>query len=264
MSEAPDRFISFERCFNFRDLGGYAGLDGRAVRWRRLFRSMTPQYMSPADAIAVDRLNLGLVIDFRGQRYERSGPLPAQGGLRVALSPPFVQRTESEAERYRVLAPEEALPRLLQTYGPYFAAALTAIAKRPEASALFHCRLGKDRTGVFAALLLKLLGVSDEDTVQDYLLTAHQEAEARRLIAEDPDDSLTPEKEPAVVRESPRRPTIEAVLRRLFEEYGGAYGYFAQHGVSAGLIGAFVEAALEPPESPPPTPGASADALPAV
>jgi len=36
---------------------------------------------------------------------------------------------------------------------------------------VFHCAAGKDRTGVAAALILSLLGVSDELIVEDYLLT---------------------------------------------------------------------------------------------
>lgn len=34
-----------------------------------------------------------------------------------------------------------------------------------------HCAAGKDRTGVAAALILSLLGVSDELIIEDYLLT---------------------------------------------------------------------------------------------
>lgn len=37
--------------------------------------------------------------------------------------------------------------------------------------ALFHCRAGKDRTGVIAMPLLGLAGVSDEDIVADYAAT---------------------------------------------------------------------------------------------
>ena len=42
------------------------------------------------------------------------------------------------------------------------AGALRAIAEAPQA-VLFHCTAGKDRTGVVAALLLWLAGVSEED-----------------------------------------------------------------------------------------------------
>jgi hypothetical protein len=246
MDRVPDRILTFERCFNFRDLGGYAGLDGRPVRWRRLFRSMTPQYMSEADAAAVAGLDLSLVIDFRGERYKRSGPMPAEGGLRLALSPPLVQRTDAEIERFRTAPPHEALPRLLETYGAQFASALAAMAEHPGSNVLFHCRLGKDRTGVFGALVLKLLGVSDDDVVQDYMLTAQQEPFARALLDQYEDDETIAAREPAVAKEPPSRAAIEGVLHRQVSQYGGAYGYFAHYGVPAGLLGAFVEDALEP------------------
>ena len=71
---APPRIIEFERCFNFRDIGGYAGRDGRRVRWRRLFRSMTPQYMTEADVAKARGLGITLVFDIRGPQAT-SGPL---------------------------------------------------------------------------------------------------------------------------------------------------------------------------------------------
>ena len=40
-----------------------------------------------------------------------------------------------------------------------------------DGCALFHCRAGKDRTGVIAMLLLGLAGVSDDDIVADYVAT---------------------------------------------------------------------------------------------
>lgn len=247
MTAGPDRIFTFERCFNFRDLGGYPGLDGRPVQWRRLFRSMTPQYMSDADAVAVPELEISLVIDLRGARYTSSGPLPAHGGVRLALSPRFVQRTDEEYQRYRSAPPAEALPRLMDGYGPQYAAALTAMAERPEANAMFHCRLGKDRTGVFAALLLKLLGVSDDDVVQDYMLTEQQEPFVRRLLDEVEAGEDIASREPTVAKEPPNRAAIEGVLQRLVSQYGGAYGYFAHYGLTSAQLEAFVESHLAPP-----------------
>ena len=245
MMAIPDRILTFERCFNFRDLGGYAGLDGRPVRWRRLFRSMTPQYMSEADGVAVAELKITLVIDFRGDKYPGSGPLPAAGGTRLALSPAFVQRSDAEYERFRSALPQEALPRLLDTYGAQFACALSEMAEQPDANVLFHCRLGKDRTGVFASLVLKLLGVSDDDVAQDYLLTDQQEPFSRLLLDELETDETIALREPTVAKEPPSRAAIEGVLQRLVSQYGGAYGYFAHNGVPATLLGSFVENALE-------------------
>lgn len=44
------------------------------------------------------------------------------------------------------------------------------IANAPE-GVLFHCTAGKDRTGVVSAILLALVGVSDEDIVYDYAIS---------------------------------------------------------------------------------------------
>ena len=40
-----------------------------------------------------------------------------------------------------------------------------------DGCSLFHCRAGKDRTGVIAMLLLNLAGVDDEYIVADYAVT---------------------------------------------------------------------------------------------
>jgi protein-tyrosine phosphatase len=47
-----------------------------------------------------------------------------------------------------------------------------ALAERgDEDGFIVHCAAGKDRTGIFCALVLWELGVSDEDVVEDYLMT---------------------------------------------------------------------------------------------
>lgn len=246
MSELPSRFLTFERCFNFRDLGGYAGRDGRRVRWRRLFRSMTPQYMNEADAAGAAELGISLVIDFRGEQYPTSGPVLAESGSRLTLSPPLRARDDPDYESYRRMPPTEALPRLLESYGTQFALAIQTLATHPDEAALFHCRLGKDRTGVFAALLLKLLGVSDADIVRDYMLTAEQEPLCRELLEKEEDAEDVSRREPAVAKEPPNRAAIEAVLRRLAAEYGGALSYFVGLGVPAEQIELLIDNVLEP------------------
>ncbi len=100
---------------------------------------------------------------------------------------------------------------------------------------------------MFSALVLKLLGVSDDDVVQDYMLTEQQEPYSRRLLDEVEAGESLASREPRVAREPPNRNAIESVLQRLVSQYGGAYGYFAHHGVTSEQLGAFVESHLEPP-----------------
>lgn len=68
---------------------------------------------------------------------------------------------------------------------------------------VFHCAAGKDRTGFVAAMLLSALGVSREQILEDYLLTARHwhgprgEAALKRVLhplfgGTPPDDILPP------------------------------------------------------------------------
>ncbi|MCB6602772.1 tyrosine-protein phosphatase, partial [Erysipelatoclostridium ramosum] len=51
---------------------------------------------------------------------------------------------------------------------------------------LFHCTAGKDRTGILAALLLKLCGVCNEDILADYQISAtYNAAGVNRMLPAD-------------------------------------------------------------------------------
>ncbi len=243
---SESRFIAFEACFNFRDLGGYAGLHNRPVRRARLYRSMTPQYMTDADVARAVDLSIDLVIDLRGDRYDSSGAIGEAPARRIAVGPSFLRNLRElppEATALMSAPPEDALPRLLQTYGPSFADAVVAMSAAPEAVTLFHCRLGKDRTGVLAALLLKLLHVGNSDVIEDYMLTGYFEPEMKQLLARYEDSVES--REPRVAREPVSRRAVECVLERLESQYGSAYNYFLRYGVPAASLDTLIESLLE-------------------
>lgn len=50
-------------------------------------------------------------------------------------------------------------------------AVLHALATSPPGGVLFHCAAGRDRTGLIAAILIKVADVKPEAIVSDYLLT---------------------------------------------------------------------------------------------
>ena len=50
--------------------------------------------------------------------------------------------------------------------------ALEIIAEPENHPLVFHCNAGKDRTGSLAAVVLGVLGVMDEDIIEDYALTS--------------------------------------------------------------------------------------------
>src|SRR5690606_26077456 len=77
-----ERRIPFERLFNFRDVGGYLGVDGRTVRWRRLFRSDALSGLTEADRERFLGLGVRTVVDLR-RPYEiaQAGRVPGWDGL---------------------------------------------------------------------------------------------------------------------------------------------------------------------------------------
>ncbi len=73
-----ERCVPFERCFNFRDLGGYLAPGDRRTSWRRLFRSDSLHYMTQEDTErARDELRIVTIVDLRQPERARPPALPA-------------------------------------------------------------------------------------------------------------------------------------------------------------------------------------------
>ena len=144
---------------NLRDLGGYP-LAGRGserfTRWGSLYRGDLPKQVTQADRQHLRELGITTVVDLRSkEEIERKpDPLAQEPGIRYLHCP--------LAGDGRVPAPDEVpLSYMEMADGTgQMAGALRAIAEAPQA-VLFHCTAGKDRTGVVAALLLWLAGVSE-------------------------------------------------------------------------------------------------------
>jgi protein-tyrosine phosphatase len=169
------RSLTFSTTFNFRDVGGYQGLDGRTVRWRRLFRSDSLHRLHGEDLEAFGKLGVRTVIDLRrAHEVERIGRVPHVDGLEYHN--PVIEhidwaRVEEPAgmPHARWLADRYLNFSVDGTEG--IRTSLSLIADPEAAPAVVHCMAGKDRTGVVCALTLSLLGVSDDDVAEDYALT---------------------------------------------------------------------------------------------
>lgn len=158
--------------YNFRDLGGLRTRDGRRLRAGRAFRSDTLQALTRDD---VQRLygDLGLrgVVDLRladEVQQEGRGPLAAMSDVRYVNLPLPMAATAG-------LPPEAVMPALYLAClapGSALARAVDRLCELSDQPVLFHCAAGKDRTGVLAAVLLRLLDVPDEAIVADYLRSA--------------------------------------------------------------------------------------------
>ena len=104
---------------------------------------------------------------------------------------------------------------------PRFAALFDHVLQEQEAPVVFHCTAGKDRTGFAAALILRSLGVSDEDVMRDYLLTNE-----RLAMPDASRHGLTPEVSEVLWRVRPE--FLRAALDAVDTDYGGLEGYFRE------------------------------------
>jgi len=97
-----------------------------------------------------------------------------------------------------------------------------------------HCAGGKDRTGLLAALLLRVAGVSVEEIGSDYALSGPNLAPAlERWVAEVTDDGERRRREKLMTTPAE---AIVRVLAEVEERYGSVEAYLRAAGVTAGQL----------------------------
>jgi len=179
MPHHPDRSLHLAGASNFRDLGGYAGAGGRAVRWRRLFRSDHLAALTAQDAGVLQSLGVTRVLDLRGVSERAATPyeLPGATQYPLPIEPTVVQRMKDLLDAGQQLTPAKTVELMQHTYRAFVHdnaarfAALFAHLLASDAPLIFHCTAGKDRTGFAAALILLALDVPRPAVMRDYLLT---------------------------------------------------------------------------------------------
>lgn len=232
-------YVDFAGLVNGRDVGGCRA-DGGRVRSGVLYRSETPQLMSGADvALARDQLGIERVIDLRGARFGSSGPIAADGrGVSLdffsLVGPPGSADGSSR---------DGFLPGLLDRAGVVVGLVLEQMLS-VDGATLVHCHTGKDRTGFTIAMILALVGVSDEDIVADYDLSAPV---FENMMANLEAVGLgVPESAPAYATHAPSADGMRALLSRLRAEHPSPESYLLNAGVTPELIARARRRLVEP------------------
>jgi protein-tyrosine phosphatase len=155
----------------------------------------------------------------------------------------MLARSRAAMLEYVNLRPELALPIVLQRMGRAYAGAAAAIANE-AAPSLVHCRLGKDRTGVFAAVVLNALGVSDDDVLYDYMLSDSQLDSCQRILTE-LEQPRAGAVRSRVAKEPPSSAAMHQVLWLIRDHYGDGAAYLKFHGMRKRDLSALQERLLE-------------------
>jgi protein-tyrosine phosphatase len=228
-----DRDLNWDGCVNVRDLGGLLTNQGLATTFGVVVRADNAHGLTDAGWQQARDYGIRTVLDLRSQP-ESAGERPPPADFahrRVSLFDHFdgdpayrsdlVGRVSERPieEQNRTLYLEA-----LSLDAPRFAEAIRAMAVQEPGGVLVHCAHGKDRTGLLAALLLRLVNVPTEVVEADYI-----ESEIRLGVAD-----------------SAPRGVMDRVIETLEAEHGSVAAYLLHAGASApelervagGLLGA--------------------------
>lgn len=179
---------------NFRDIGGYKTPNGTVVKGK-FFRGGEPVKLTDKDKKAlVETYQIKHFYDFRRTHETKNAPDDKISGITYHhLNVMKDETVDSSFESMlQVTGSVDAsmmgvYKRLINSPAAkkYYREFLESVYDTDQEAGLFHCFAGKDRTGWGAALILKLLGVSDEDIYEDYLLTNEMRKEANERAVQE-------------------------------------------------------------------------------
>ncbi|MEZ3161147.1 family 1 glycosylhydrolase [Microbacterium sp. BWT-B31] len=162
---------------NARGLGGLRTVDGRSVKDGVVYRSAGLHKLDDAGRESLEALGVTTVLDLRGEDEVRRAP-DQIGAVRLVHVPLHTPRRTGAGAAVGAAADAGAAYTLRDVYqeivnerGPALVTGIREVAAA-EGALLAHCTAGKDRTGVFIAVLLAALGVRDDDIVRTYAESA--------------------------------------------------------------------------------------------
>ncbi len=243
-----ERRIILEGASNFRDLGGYQTTDGATTKWRTMFRSDTPAFLTPKDLDIVAGLGVQFACDLRygEERITEPSQYKAHAQIEVLELGLNERPDDTFVDSFTVAddVAEHAQNFLISHYNDYpilYAHAYRAIFDRLIAGnrLVLHCTAGKDRAGTAAAVLLSALGVPRETVVEDYLLTNEYWDRGGRDLGD---------VDPVVMQAifSAREEYLATAFATIEREFGNMDRYLVEHvGLDTKKRDALKEACLE-------------------
>ncbi|WP_413293614.1 tyrosine-protein phosphatase [Bdellovibrio sp. HCB185ZH] len=172
--------MNLKGAINFRDLGGHVSVQGHQLKKGQFYRSGALSKLTPDDVVLL-QTTIGHVIDFRdpseaahdkdvlweGVTYENCPANPVAYRMSANLGSFFTkEHLENIPPQYM-----EKLYRTLPFDNQAYRRMFGVMDEMSGKGMLQHCAVGKDRTGVGAALMLLALGVDESQVMKDYLQT---------------------------------------------------------------------------------------------
>ena len=170
--------LPLEGVSNARELGGYPCLKG-FTKYKSFLRTDDLSRLTEKDVQTLLAYGVTSVIDLRSKSELLKLPNPLADRVREVnyiniplmndevASPDFTRLVLDNAEGYLKQAYIDMINNSQRAVYDIF----RFIAEQNKGCILFHCTAGKDRTGIIAALLLGLAGVSRADILANYVVS---------------------------------------------------------------------------------------------
>ena len=177
------RRVPLEGSVNFRDLGGYETVDGRRMKWGRVFRSDNLGRLTDRDVKYLQRMGIRLVCDFRTPAEARKLPDRFPKGNESRYLSLAIQHGEFDpANTFERIKKGDidwmtedfmikGYIKNIDNFAPVWLKFFNNLALGSNRPLVFHCTGGKDRAGVCTALILLALGVSEKTVIEDHGLS---------------------------------------------------------------------------------------------
>lgn len=206
---------------NMRDIGGYITNNKRAVREKKIIRSNVPVDLSENELKELENMGFSTIIDLRsdeevekkqGVFFDNSkfnyNHIKINGDGRIPESSDKVLDSYIE-----MLEGKEQIKKIFE------------IISNTDDGIIYYCNAGKDRTGVVTALILRLLGVNEEDIVTDYM--------ASGIFLKDTLENFAKSIKDKDVFQiiNPNRETMFNLLKYIDSAYGSVEGYLLSCGL---------------------------------
>ena len=218
------RDLAWNGCVNVRDLGGFAtpaGTTACAV----YVRADNVRNLSPDGWRTASEYGIRTILDLRSDPECAADP-PADPRFTHRRLSLFDHFDGDETYRRRLVARVANLPNgekyralyreALDLDAPRFGEAFAALAEA-DGGVVFHCVHGKDRTGLLAALLLRLVDVRLEEVEADYVRSGTRLTQTKTAPHHD--------------ASAPAR-VITHVVEDTEEQYGSVSDYLLRAGAS--------------------------------
>ncbi|MFI7342031.1 tyrosine-protein phosphatase [Streptomyces sp. NPDC050085] len=172
ITTSGDRQLTWDGCFNVRDLGGLG-----SVRRGALVRADGLDKLTARGWQDLSAYGISTVVDLRNPDEYGQDAAPRPTGLTTVRVP--LDGLDAPGGRefwdkwwggWEFGTPVYYRPFLAQ-FPERVAAVARAVATAPAGGVAFHCSAGRDRTGIVSLVLLSLAGASPEQIAGDYELS---------------------------------------------------------------------------------------------